>query len=171
MILAVASLAVAGVLVMLPAFAAGEAAPIALGAGIIAVAFTAWALTSGATPPLLIAVLLLFAELAGSIVFGSARLAMVPIGAAGLYLLVDLSIRSMEIQGRHPGWRDLRRSDALRTTGIAALVGSMAWLVSVIATGIDVPEGIFMHGVGIAAAAAVIGVIWILVGRYDPSAE
>lgn len=171
MILAVASLAVAGVLAILPAFAAGEAAPIALGGGIIAVVFTAWAVTSGATPPLLIAVSLLFIELAGSIVFGSARLALVPIGAAGLYLLVELSIRSLEIRGRHPGWRDLRRLDALRTAGIAALVGSMALLVSVLATGIDVPGGIFMHGVGIAAAAAVIGVIWLLVGRNDPSAE
>ena len=171
MILAVASLAVAGVLAILPAFAAGEAAPIALGGGIIAVVFTAWAVTSGATPPLLIAVSLLFAELAGSIVFGSARLALVPIAAAGLYLLVELSIRSLEIRGRHPGWRDLRRLDALRTAGIAALVGSMALLVSVLATGIDVPGGIFMHGVGIAAAAAVIGVIWLLVGRNDPSAE
>lgn len=171
MILAVAALAVAGVLAILPAFAAGEAAPIALGGGIIAVVFTAWAVTSGATPPLLIAVSLLFAELAGSIVFGTARLALVPIGAAGLYLLVELSIRSLEIRGRHPGWRDLRRLDALRTAGIAALVGSMALLVSVLATGIDVPGGIFMHGVGIAAAAAVIGVIWLLVGRNDPSAE
>lgn len=171
MILAVATLVVAGVLVILPAFAAGEAAPIALGAGIIAVAFTGWGLASGATPPLLIAVLLLFAELAGSIAFGSARLALVPIGAAGLYLLVDLSIRSLEIRGRHPGWRDFRWSDALRTTGVATLVGLMAWLVSALATGIDVAGGIFIHGVGIAAVAAVIGVISLLVGRDDPSAE
>lgn len=171
MILAAAALAVAGVLVILPAFAAGEAAPIALGAGIIAVAFTGWTLASGATPPLLIAVLLLFAELAGSIVFGSASLALVPIAAAGFYLLVDLSIRSLETRGRHPGWRDFRWSDALRSTGVATLVGLMAWLVSALATGIDVPGGIFMHGVGIAAAAAVIGVIWLLVGRNDPSAE
>lgn len=171
MILAVTSLTVAGVLVIVPAFAAGEAAPIALGAGIIAVAFTGWALASGATPPLLIAVLLLFAELAGAIVFGGARLALVPAAAVGLYLLVDLSIRSLEIRGRHPGWRDFRWSDALRITGVATLVGLMAWLVSVVATGVDVPGGIFMHGVGIAAAAAVIGVIWLLVGRGDRSVE
>ncbi|GMQ85145.1 MAG: hypothetical protein BMS9Abin07_0710 [Acidimicrobiia bacterium] len=167
MILAVVALGVVTVLAIVPALEAGEAAPIALGAGTIALAFTGWALMTGATPPLLMAALLLFAEIAGAIVFGSARPAMVPIAAAGLFLLVEMSVRSLETRGRHPGWRDFRWSDAVRSTGVATLVGLMAWLVSVSATGIDVSGGIFMHSVGIAAAAAVIGVIWLLVGRGD----
>jgi len=43
----------------------------------------------------------------------------------------------------------------------------MAWLVSASPTGLDLDGGIFMHGIGIAAAAAVIGVIWLLVGREE----
>ena len=165
MILAVAALLVAGVLATLPLPSAGTAAPIAIGAGIGAVALVGWALATGATPPLLIAVLLLFVEFAGTIVFGDPGLFLVPIGAAGLYLVIELSLRSLEVRGRHPGWRSFRVSDAVSVAAVTFLVGALAWMVAMGATGFDLPEGIFIQSVGIAAAAAVIGVVWLLVGR------
>ena len=171
MILAAAAIVVAGLLAVLPAIGTGTAAPIALGAGIIAVGFAAWSLSTGATPPLLLAVLLLLAELAGSLVFGNAATGLVPIGAAGLYLVVELSMRSLEIRGRHPGWRSFGWADATSIAGVALAVGTMAWLVSTLADGIDLDAGIFLHGVGIAAAAAVLGVLWLLVGRDHPASE
>lgn len=171
MILAVAAVVVAGLLVVLPVAGAGTAAPIALGAGIVAVALVAWSLATGATPPLLMAVLLMLVEFAGSLVFAGARLALVPIAAAGLYLVVELSLRSLELRGRHPGWRSFRVSDAIGVATVTLLVGVMAWLVAIAATGFDLPEGIFIQAVGIAAAAGVIGVIWLLVGRDQPGRE
>ena len=171
MTLAAAAIVAAGVLAMLPAIGTGTGMPIALGAGIIAVVFTAWSLSTGAIPPLLIAMLLLFAEQAGSIVFGNATTGLVPIGAAGLYLVIELSMRSLEVRGRHPGWRSFGRADAIGITGITLLVGTMAWLISALAGGIDLDGGIFLHGIGIAATAAVLGVIWLLVGRDHPTPE
>ena len=167
MIVASAAIAVAVLLAALPIVGAGAAAPIALLAGFVAVAFTAWSVTTGATPPLLIAVLLLLGESAGVILFGSGWLALVPIAAAGLYLVIELSARSLEIRGYQPGWRDFAWPDALRLGGVALLVASMAWVAAFLATGTEPPGGIFMHAVGIAAAAAVIGVIWLLVGRDE----
>ncbi len=163
--LVAASLAVAAALALLPVIGAGQGAPIALGAGLAAVAFVAWTLSTGVTPPIIMATLLLTVELAGVVVFGDPPLGLVPIAAAGLYLLVELSMRSLETRGRHPGWREFRWVDAVRTGGVAVLVGLITWLVTILATGPDLPGGIFMHSVGIAAAAAVIGVIWLLVGR------
>ena len=165
MTLAVAALLVTGVLGVLPLAGAGTAAPIAIGAGIAAVALVAWALTTGATPPLLMAVLLLFVEFAAALVLGDAGLSLVPMAAAGLYLVVELSLRSLEVRGRHPGWRSFRLSDAVGVAAVAFLFGAMAWMVAIAATGFDLPEGIFIQSVGIAAVAAVIGVVWLLVGR------
>jgi hypothetical protein len=169
-ILAIAAVGVAALLAVLPAIGAGTGTPIAVGAGVLAVGFTAWSVTSGATPPLVIAVLLLIVDYAGVIVFGQASPATVPIAAAGLYLLVELAVRSLETRGRYPGWRDFRRSDVFGVAGVTILFGVTSWFVAILATGFDPPGGIFMHSVGIAAAAAVIGVIWLLVGR-DASAD
>ena len=167
MTLAVAAVLVAALLAALPITGSGTAAPIAVGAGLAAVAFVAWSMSTGATPPLLLAVLLLLAEYGGVIRFGTGWLALVPIAAAGLYLLIELSVRSLETRGRQPGWRAFRWSDTFRVGGVTALVGLMAWFVALLATGTEPPGGIFMHAVGIAGAAAVIGVIWLLVARED----
>jgi len=164
-ILAIAALLVAGVLAVLPVPSAGTAGPIASGAGVGAVALVAWSLATGATPPLLMACLLLFGEFAGTIVFGDAGMHLVPMGAAGLYLVVELSLRSLEARGRHPGWRSFRLSDAMSVGAITFLVGATAWTVAIASTGFDLPEGIFVQSVGIAAAAAVVGVVWLLAGR------
>jgi hypothetical protein len=166
-IVAAAAIFVASLLAALPIAGAGTGAPIAIGAGVLAVGFTAWSVTTGASPPLLIAALLLFGESAGVILFGAGWLALVPITAAGLYLVIELSVRSLEIRGKQPGWRDFRWSDILSVGSVAALVALMAWFVTILATGTEPPGGIFMHAVGIAAAAAVIGAIWLLVGRED----
>jgi len=166
-IVAAAAVLVASLLGALPIVGSGTGAPIAIGAGVVAVAFTAWSVTTGASLPLLIAVLLLFGESAGVILFGAGWLALVPITAAGLYLVIELSVRSLEIRGKQPGWRDFRWSDALNLGGVAALVALMAWVVTILASGINPPGGIFMHAVGIAATAAVIGAIWLLAGRED----
>ena len=168
MILGIAPLVVVALLVVVPVAGSGDAAPIALGAGIAAVALVAWSLRTGATPPLLMAVLLLLVEFAASIVFGDVGIGFVPVAAAGLYLVIELTMRSLEVRGRHAGWRSFRPADAVSVGGVAIGVAAIAWLVALASSGRELPEGIFVQAVGIAAAAGVIGVIWVLVSRDQP---
>jgi hypothetical protein len=151
-------------LALVAALASGTAAPLAIGVGLMALGLTGWTLTTGAIPPLLIASILLFAEFTGLIVFEAAPRLAVPMAAAGLYLVVELAVRSLELRGIHPGWRSFAAADALAVAATALVVGLMAALVAAVATRSG-PEGIFYDAVGIAAAAAVIGVIWLLVRR------
>jgi hypothetical protein len=163
--LAGAALAVAAALAVMPAFGAGTGMPIALGAGVGAVVFTAWTLLTGATPPLIIASLLFVIEIGGVVVLGHPPVALSPFAATGLYLLVELCSRSLERRGRWRGWRSFGVIDGVQVAGVTAAVGLMTWLVTIVSTRPDLPGGIFMHGVAIAAATAVIGVVWLLIRR------
>lgn len=165
MILAVAALALGAVLVALPVAGAGSAAPIAVGAGLASVALIALSLGTGVTPPLLLAVLVIVVDFGGVLVLGDADWRLAPIAAGGLYLLVELSMRSLEVRGRLPGWRSFSMRDGIGVAATTAAVAAMAWLAAIVGGRDAIPGGIFAQAVAVAAVAAVIGIIWVLVER------
>lgn len=165
MILAAAALAVAMVIVALPVAHAGTGAAIAVGAGLAAIALTALSLGSGVTPPLLLAVLLVIGEYGAVLVVGEAPWWLAPVAAGGLYLLVELSMRSLEVRGRLPGWRAFAGRDAIAVSVTTAAVLAMAAAAVIFGGRETLPGGIFAQAVAVAAVAAVIGIIRVLVDR------
>lgn len=165
MTLGVAAVVVAALLVALPVAWAGEAAPIAVGAGIAAVAALALAVATGATPPLLLAAFLIVGDFAAVLVLADAPWAIAPVAAGGLYLSAELTMRSLEVRGRLPGWRSFGAGDGVRLAGTTAAIAAMAAAATVVGSAEALPQGIFAQAVGVAAAAAVIGILWVLVDR------
>jgi hypothetical protein len=152
-------------LVVLPVTEAGKAAPIAVGAGIAAVALLALSLGTGVTPPLLLAGLLIVADFAAVLVLGDAHWGIAPVAAGGLYLAVELTMRSLEVRGRLPGWRTFTTVDGVAVAVTTAGIAAMAWVAAIVGTADALPRGIFAQAVGVAAVAAVIGILWVLVDR------
>jgi hypothetical protein len=153
------------VLVVFPLVEAGSAAPIAIGAGIAAIGLLALSLATGVTPPLLLAVLLILGDFGAALVLGDADRRMAPVAAGGLYLVVELAMRSLEIRGRLPGWRSFTVRDAVAVGAVTVAVVAMAWAAAAVGTGEALPGGIFTQAVAVAAVAAVIGIVWVLVDR------
>jgi hypothetical protein len=164
-ILGAAALVVSALLVVIPVTGAGKAAPIAVGAGITAVSLLALALGTGVTPPLLLAALLIVGDFAAVLVLGDAHWGIAPVAAGGLYLVVELAMRSLELRGRLPGWRTFTAGDAVAVAAVTAGIVAMAWVAAFVGTADALPRGIFAQAVGVAAVAAVIGILWVLVDR------
>ena len=128
-------------------------------------ALLALSLGTGVTPPVLLAVLLIVGDFAAVLVLGDAHWGIAAVAAGGLYLVVELTMRSLEVRGRLPGWRTFTVGDGVGVVAIAAGIVAMAWVAAIVGSADALPQGIFAQAVGVAAAAAVIGILWVLVDR------
>ncbi len=148
-----------------PAFYSEAATPIAVGVALAVIGAVAWSLLTGAIPPLFIGALGMLVTYGAVILFGSPPPVFVLVGAAGLYLTVELVMRSLELRQRHTGWQTFGAADGFLIGATAVGVGATTWLVSEVGQGAGESGGAFLSAVGIAAAAAVIGVVWLLARR------
>ncbi len=157
----------AGALGIYPAFGSGNAAPLAVAAAIIAMLMIAGSLINGSAVPLGAAVVLLLVEFEVSVILGATPVAAAPIAAAGLYAIVEMTLWSLEVRGRQPGWSSITGRDVARfvivATGFTIIVGS----IQVVSTALPLTHGIVVQAIGLTAAAAAIATIWVLLGQRD----
>ena len=163
MILAIAAVGVAALLAVLPAFGAGTGTPIAVGAGVLAVGFTAWSVTSGATPPLVIAVLLVYGALMATLGILLGSLARTEGQAAGIGVVSANVLAALggcwwpiEVT---PGW--MQKLQLFLPTGWA-----MDALHKLISFAGD-PVSVMPHLIGMLVLTCILVVMSVKVFRYQ----
>ena len=122
-------------------------------------------LITGSAVPLGFAIVLLLVEFEVSVILGATPVAAAPIAAAGLYAVVELTLWSLEVRGRQPGWSSITGRDVARlvvvATGFIIVVGS----IQALSGALPLAHGVVVQAIGLAAAAVTLTTIWMLLGR------
>ncbi len=127
----------------------------------------AGSLYTGSAVPLGAAVILLLVEFEVSVVLGATPITAAPIAAAGLYAIVELTLWSLEVRRRQPGWSSITGRDVARLIIVAAGFVAIVGFIQAVSTALPLAHGIVVQAIGLTAAAVTLATIWVLLGRRD----